>query len=153
MVRSLQQFITRYHQAVALSSGDRLERMKAEMASRWVDGWMEELGGPVEDESEFPRLFGEFLERVLGFADTVNVSIERDRLNIAVEGCCLCPGNDLLREQDEPTLCPILSTGLLAAKRVLGRKATLLGVERDTLPLGSCSINYRLVRRRPGRAG
>jgi len=146
----LRRFIAAYHRAVALACQDHLEKTKARIASLWIDVWTGELDGPIEDEAAFMVAFGDFLEK-LGLADGVTVSMKRDKLTVAVEGCCICPGNELLREQNEPTLCPVLSTGLLAAKRVLGRKAVLLGVNWDGLPEGSCEIEYRLARRRPER--
>jgi hypothetical protein len=137
------QFVKKYHTAIVMSSKDRVENLKARIASEWVKDWEAELGGPILDEEEFRQKFQEFLQE-LGFAGSANVSIEGEELRIQVEQCSICHGNEVLRSRGEPTLCPILSTGLLSISRVLKRKAVLLGVDKPG-PVGFCTIKYRLL--------
>jgi hypothetical protein len=127
-----------------MSTKGQTERLKAKIASQWVKDWAAELGGPIADEGEFLRAFQQFLEDGLGFAGSASVSIEGDELRIQVEQCSICHGNEMLRNRGEPTLCPILSTGLLSISRVLKRNAKLLGVEKSE-QVGSCTIRYRLL--------
>jgi hypothetical protein len=127
-----------------MSTKDQTEKLKAKIASEWVKDWEAELGGPILDEEEFRQKFQQFLEEELGFAGSANVSIEGEELRIQVEQCSICHGNEVLRSRGEPTLCPILSTGLLSISRVLKRKAELLGVDKPG-PVGFCTIIYRLL--------
>ena len=145
MPEKADQFVKKYHTAVVMATKDRTEKLKAKIASEWVKDWEAELGGPIVDEEEFRQAFQDFLEQELGFAGGAKVSIEGDELRIQVEDCIICPGNEVLRKREEPTLCPILSTGLLSISRVLKRNAELVGVEKPG-PAGFCTIRYRLLK-------
>lgn len=139
------QFVKKYHKAVVMANRDRVEKMKPRIASEWIREWMDELGGQVRDTEEFREKFEEFLTKELGFAESSRVSLSGDILTIDIAGCAVCPANQELHGAGEPGMCPIISTGLAAISRVLGRNATLLGVIKEGKPLGSCQINYRLA--------
>lgn len=139
------QFVKKYHRAVVMANKDRLEKMKPRIASEWIKEWMDRLGGPIEDLEEFRKKFEEFLAEELAFADVAKVSVAGDELKIDVAGCAICQGNEELRKTGEPTLCPITPTGLQAISRVLGKNATLEGVDKEGKPVGYCEIKYRLV--------
>lgn len=136
------EFLKKYHEALVLANKEDLDKIKPKIASRWVKEWMSELGGPVPDKEKFRSSFEKFLTDELGFADRTAVSFVDGQMQISVEGCMICPGNELLRQAGEPTLCPILSTGLMAINRVLGMKATLLGVDKGDV--GFCKIKYAI---------
>jgi hypothetical protein len=144
------EFLSKYHKAVVTAMGDQLEKVKPRIASVWVKEWQRQLGGPVEDPDEFAGRFERFLAEGLGFADTTRVTVRDDLLSINVGGCAICFGNELLRKEGKPTLCPVLSTGLMAINRVLGKKATLLGVDKDGV-VGNCVIRYQLAEKPDGR--
>jgi len=139
------QFVKKYHKAMVMATKGQTDKLQAKIASDWVKDWKSELGGPIENEEEFRQAFQEFLEEELGFAESAKVSVGGDELRIQVEECSICHGNEILRNRGEPTLCPILSTGLLAISRVLKRKAELMGVEREG-PAGFCTIKYKLMK-------
>lgn len=139
-----EQFLKKYHVAVARANQSQLARLKPKMASEWVNEWMEEVGGKITDEEEFRAAFQEFLTEGLGFADESAVSIDGDRLVIKVGGCIICPGNDILKKAGEEALCPITPTGLMAISRVMDKKATLEGVNKEGKPVGFCEIAYKL---------
>jgi len=143
MPRKKGQLCMKYHKALVLAIKDQVEKVKSKIASEWVSEWKKELGGKVVDEVAFSDRFQEFLSVELSFADLSDVILEEDKLEIAVEGCALCPGNDLLRQAGEQTLCPIIPTGLFAISRVLGRKVSLDGVEKSS-QVGTCNITYTL---------
>ena len=143
MPRKKGQLCMKYHKALVLAIKDQVEKVKSRIASEWVNEWKEELGGKVVDEVEFRERFQGFLSDELSFADRSDVTLEKDKLKVAVEGCALCPGNDLLRQAGEQTLCPIIPTGLFAISRVLGRKVSLDGVEKSG-QVGTCNITYSL---------
>jgi hypothetical protein len=139
------QFIKKYHQAVVMANKNQLEKVKPKIASEWIKEWIGELGGKITDQEEFRARFEEFLTDELGFADTTKVSISSGELTIDVGGCAICHGNEMLRQAGEPTLCPILSTGLMAISRVLGKNATLVGADKEGKPVGFCTIKYELA--------
>ncbi|MBU1672544.1 MAG: hypothetical protein KKF41_03780 [Actinobacteria bacterium] len=137
------EFFSRYHKAMVEALGGHAERIKPRIASAWVKEWQEKLDGSIENPDEFARAFEGFLSGELGFADTTRVRLDDDLLLIDVGGCSICFGNELLRKEGKQALCPILPTGLTAINRVLGKKATLLGVDKDGT-VGDCTIRYRL---------
>ncbi|MBN2168379.1 MAG: hypothetical protein JW738_03980 [Actinobacteria bacterium] len=138
-------FVKKYHKALVMANKNDIEKMKPKIASQWVKEWMEQLDGKITDEQEFTARFEEFLSDELGFADISKVSIDDGHLLIDVQGCAICPGNELLREAGEDTMCPILSTGLMSINRVLGKKATLEGVDKEGKEVGYCTIKYDLA--------
>jgi hypothetical protein len=141
MASDQQKFFEKYHRALVMAVKDDLDKVKPRVASVWVNDWLSELGGPIHDRDRFAVAFESFLKDGLGFADSTRVTLGDGELDIKVEGCSVCPANESLRQSGEPTLCPILSTGLLAISRVLGERATLLGVDKGDV--GYCTIRYR----------
>ncbi|HEY5526524.1 MAG TPA: hypothetical protein VIK02_02980 [Candidatus Anoxymicrobiaceae bacterium] len=139
-----EEFFKKYHIAVARANKSQLDKLKPRIASEWVNEWMEQVGGSIADPEEFSVKFQEFLTEGLGFADDSKVSVKGDELTIDVGGCIICPGNDVLKKAGEEALCPITPTGLMAISRVMGKKATLLGVDKEGKPVGYCQIKYKL---------
>ena len=129
-MKNAEEFMKKYHVAVARANMSQLEKVKPKIASEWINEWMAEVGGSITDEAEFRAKFEEFLTDGLGFADEIKVAIAGDELTIDVGGCIICPGNDILKKAGEEALCPITPTGMMAISRVLGKKATLEGVDR-----------------------
>jgi hypothetical protein len=142
MASKEEKFLPKYHKTLVMATGDNLEKVKPKIASQWIKEWASELAGPIADREEFRAASERFLTEELGFADNTTVTLEGEELDSKVEGCIVCPGNELLREAGEPTLCPIFSTGLMAINRVLGMRATLLGVDKGGV--GFCTIKYGL---------
>jgi hypothetical protein len=130
--------------AVARANKSDMDKVKPKIASEWINQWMEEVGGGVTDEEEFRAKFEGFLAEGLSFADDSKVSIEGDELIIDIGGCIICPGNDILKKAGDEALCPITPTGMMAISRVLGKKSTLVGVDKEGKPVGYCQIKYKL---------
>jgi hypothetical protein len=129
--------------AVARANKSDMDKVKPKIASEWINQWMEEVGGGVTDE-EVRAKFEGFLAEGLSFADDSKVSIEGDELIIDIGGCIICPGNDILKKAGDEALCPITPTGMMAISRVLGKKSTLVGVDKEGKPVGYCQIKYKL---------
>ncbi len=144
-MKNADEFLKRYHVAVARANRDQLDKIKPRIASEWVNEWMAEVGDSISDEEEFRSKFEEFLTDELGFADESKVSVSGDELVLDVGGCSICPGNDILKKAGDEALCPITPTGLMAISRVMGKKATLEGVDKEGKPVGFCQIRYRLA--------
>jgi len=143
-MKNAEEFMKKYHVAVARANMSQLDKIKPKIASEWINEWMTEVGGSITDEDEFKAKFEEFLTDGLGFADESKVTIAGDELTIDVGGCIICPGNDILKKAGEEALCPITPTGMMAISRVLGKKATLVGVDKEGKPVGWCQIKYKL---------
>lgn len=143
-MKNAEEFMKKYHVAVARANMSQLDKIKPKIASEWINEWMTEVGDSITDEDEFGAKFEEFLTDGLGFADDSKVTIAGDELTIDVGGCIICPGNDILKKAGEEALCPITPTGMMAISRVLGKKATLVGVDKEGKPVGWCQIKYKL---------
>jgi hypothetical protein len=143
-MKNVEEFMKKYHVAVARANMNQLDKIKPKIASEWVNQWMTEVGGNITDEEEFRAKFEEFLSESLCFADDSKVTITGNELTIDVGGCVICPGNDILKKAGEETLCPITPTGMMAISRVLGKKATLEGVNKEGKPVGYCQIKYKV---------
>jgi hypothetical protein len=144
-MKNADEFLKRYHVAVARANKGQLDKIKPRIASEWVNEWTAEVGDSISDDEEFRSKFEEFLTDELGFADDSKVSLSGDELIIDVGGCGICPGNDILKKAGEEALCPITPTGLMAISRVMGKKATLEGVDKEGKPVGFCQIRYKLA--------
>jgi hypothetical protein len=143
-VKNAEEFMKKYQVAIARATQNQLDKLKPKIASEWINEWMQEVGSGITDPEEFRSSFETFLTEGLQFADDSTVSIEGDELIIDIGGCIICPGNDILKKAGEEALCPITPTGLMAISRVMGKKATLLGVDKEGKPVGYCQIKYNI---------
>ncbi len=135
-------FFVKYHAAVTKASEDHLEKLKSQVGSEFANEFRDKVG-KLEDTQEFCTALQAYLEQDLGFAERASVTCSDDKLTIAVRGCDICHGNEALRQQKKPTLCPIIPAGLFSISRVGGRKATLKGVAKSGV-VGECDITYEL---------
>ncbi len=136
-------FFVKYHTAVTKASEGHLEKLKSQVGSEFANELKEKAGGKIEDLQQFCSALQDHLEKDLGFAERAAVTCTDNQITIQVRGCDICFGNEALRRQKKPTLCPIIPTGLFSIKRVGGRKATLKGVAKSSV-VGDCDINYEL---------
>ncbi len=136
-------FFVKYHTAVTKASEDRLEKLKSQVGSEFANEFKEKVG-KIEDVQEFCGALQDYLENDLGFAEQAAVTCTDEKMTIAVRGCDICHGNEALRQQKKPTLCPIIPAGLFSISRVGGRKATLKGVAKSGV-VGECDITYELT--------
>ncbi|HEY5527425.1 MAG TPA: hypothetical protein VIK02_07580 [Candidatus Anoxymicrobiaceae bacterium] len=143
-MKNAEEFMKKYQVAIARATQNQLDKLKPKIASEWINEWMQEVGSGITDPEEFRSSFETFLTEGLQFADDSTVSIEGDELIIDIGGCIICPGNDILKKAGEEALCPITPTGLMAISRVMGKKATLLGVDKEGKPVGYCQIKYNI---------
>jgi hypothetical protein len=136
------EFFKKYHRAVVKANSKDLEKFKSRIGSEWAKDFRDKVEGNLEGE-EFNRALEEYLTNDLGFCEEVNVKGEEDDLNIDVRGCHICHGNDMLRQEGESVLCPIVPTGLFSISRVGKRKASLDEVRKNGV-VGECEICYKL---------
>ncbi len=134
------EFFKKYHRAVTKSVSGGLEKVKSRMGSQWADEFRARAGGKLQGEI-FQRALEDYLQNELRFCDQVKVQGNGEDLSIEVKGCHICHGNEELRREGEPALCPIVPTGLFSISRVAGRKATLQEVRKHGV-VGECEIRY-----------
>ena len=136
------EFFKKYHRAVVKANVKDVEKVKAKIGSEWAEEFRRQTGTKLEGE-EFKRALEDYLLKELRFCDHVAVKGEDDDLSIEVRGCHICHGNEVLKNEGEPALCPIVPTGLFSISRVGGRKASLNEVTKNGV-VGECEIFYKL---------
>ncbi len=142
MSQTDREFVKKYHRAVVKSVQGDLEKVKSRIGSDWAEDFRRKVGTVLKDE-DFRREFQGFLQNELRFCERAEVEENDDRLKVKVAGCHICHGNEELRREGSPTMCPIIPTGLFSISRVSGRKAALQEVKK-TGTVGECEIVYRL---------
>ena len=136
------EFFKKYHRAVVKANSDEVEKLKSKIGSEWAKEFREKVDGDLEGE-EFNQALEDYLVNDLRFCDEANVNGDGDDLSIDVKGCHICHGNDVLKKEGEPALCPIVPTGLFSISRVGKRKASLDEVRKNGV-VGECEICYKL---------
>lgn len=134
------EFFKRYHRAVVKANAKDLEKVKARIGSQWAEEFRSRTGTRLEGE-EFNRALEDYLVNELRFCEEAHVSGSGDDLSIEIRGCHICHGNELLKAEGHPALCPIVPTGLFSISRVSGRKAGLREVRKNGA-VGECEICY-----------
>lgn len=142
MTQADREFVKRYHRAVVKSVSGDLEKVKSRIGSDWAEDFRRKAGNGLTDE-DFRREFQVFLQDDLRFCERAEVEESGGRMSVKVAGCHICHGNEELRREGSPTMCPIIPTGLFSISRVSGRKAALQEVKK-TGTVGECEIVYRL---------
>lgn len=136
------EFFKKYHRAVVKANSKEVEKFKSKIGSVWAEEFRARTGTRLEGE-EFNRALEDYLANELRFCDRVMVNGEGEDLSIEVSGCHICHGNEVLKAEGEPALCPIVPTGLFSISRVCDRKASLREVRKNGT-VGECEIRYRL---------
>ncbi|MEW6555321.1 MAG: hypothetical protein AB1384_13675 [Actinomycetota bacterium] len=136
------EFFKRYHRAVVKANAKEVEKLKSKIGSEWAEEFRARTGVKLEGD-RFNRALEDYLQDELRFCDSVNVKGEGADLSIEVKGCHICHGNELLKAEGEPTLCPIVPTGLFSISRVSNRKASLQEVRKNGV-VGECEICYKV---------
>lgn len=136
------EFFKRYHRAVVKANAKDIEKIKARIGSEWAEEFRAITGRELQGE-EFNRALEDYLVNELRFCEEARVKGEGDGLSIEVKGCHICHGNELLKAEGQPALCPIVPTGLFSVSRVAGRKANLREVRKRGV-VGECEICYEV---------
>lgn len=142
MSENPREFVKRYHYALVKSQGDRLENLKSKIGSTWAEEFSRKEGR-IEDIKEFARAYEDYLVRDLNFCEEAKVEGSDGEMTVDVRGCHICFGNEELRKEGSPTMCPIIPTGLFSLRRVAGKNASLSRVDKPG-PVGECRITYKV---------
>lgn len=136
------EFFKKYHRAVVKANAENVEKLKSKMGSEFAEEFRSKTGTTLKDD-EFNRALEEYLRDELRFCEEVKVRGGDEELSIEVKGCHICHGNEVLKREGEPALCPIVPTGLFSVSRVAERKASLKEVRKSGV-VGECEICYQL---------
>lgn len=134
------EFFKRYHRAVVKANAREVEKIKARIGSEWAEEFRARAGRELQGE-DFNQALEDYLVNELRFCEEARVIGDGDDLSIEVKGCHICHGNELLKAEGQPALCPIVPTGLFSISRVAGRKASLREVRKNGV-VGECEICY-----------
>lgn len=132
----------KYHCAVVKSNLDNVEKLKARIGSEWAGDFLSKAGR-IEGDEEFCRGLEKYLEEDLCLCESVQAEETDEELAVTIKGCHICFGNEELRRQEQPAMCPIIPTGLKSLSKVHDRKATLKSVKKPGV-VGECTIRYTL---------
>ncbi len=134
------EFFKRYHRAVVKANAREVEKGKARIGSEWAEEFRARVGRELQGE-DFNQALQDYLVNDLRFCEEARVKGEGDDLSIEVKGCHICHGNELLKAEGQPALCPIVPTALFSISRVAGKKASLREVRKNGV-VGECEICY-----------
>ncbi len=137
------EFVKKYHRALVKSLSHDLEKVKARIGSEWAEELRKKVGSGLEGE-DLRKALEEFLRDDLRFSEQLSVKNEDGGLRVEVRGCHICHGNEELRREGAPTMCPIIPTGLFSLSRVGKKKASLREVRKNGV-VGECDICYDVV--------
>ncbi|RJP31521.1 MAG: hypothetical protein C4536_07900 [Actinobacteria bacterium] len=138
------EFFKRYHRAVVKANANNVEKLKARIGSEWAEEFRRRSTGARLEGEEFNQALEDYLANELRFCDQVDVNGDGEEISIEVKGCHICHGNELLKAEGEPALCPIVPTGLFSISRVAGHRASLEEVRKNGV-VGECEICYKLA--------
>ncbi|VVB90567.1 Uncharacterised protein [uncultured archaeon] len=135
-------FFKQYHSTVIKALGDDAKKVNAKVGSIMADTWAEKAG-TINNNAEFAKSFENYLKNQLEFAKQVKVDCDDKNYTLAIKGCAICHGNEMLRKEGVATACPIMQAAKYAAVRKLGRDVITKGVEKPG-PVGECIMRFEL---------
>ncbi|MBI5970204.1 MAG: hypothetical protein HY884_03530 [Deltaproteobacteria bacterium] len=136
-------FFAAYHSAMfELLAEDAIEynaKLGILIASRWIKG----LKHPPSNASEFKDSLGAFFNGQFKFADSAAMTFAADgTAAVQVEGCAICPGNEILKKSGKSGYCPICHMVKFAAYKTIKMNIELTEIVRPG-PVGECRLRYK----------
>jgi hypothetical protein len=135
-------FFKQYHSTVIKALGDDAKKVNAKVGLIMADNWADKAG-TVNNHAEFAKSFENYLKNQLEFAKHVKVDCDDKNYTLAIKGCAICHGNEILRKEGVATACPIMQAAKYAAVRKLGKDVITKGVEKPG-PVGECIMRFEL---------
>ena len=135
-------FFKQYHSTVIKALGDDAKKVNAKIGSIMADNWADKAE-MINSNAEFAKSFENYLKNQLEFAKQVKVDCDDKNYTLAIKGCAICHGNEMLRKEGVATACPIMQAAKYAAVRKLGKDVITKGVEKPG-PVGECVIRFEL---------
>lgn len=139
------EFFAEYHATVFQALGGKAQEYNVKIGSMLASRWMKKLKDLPEGSEGFKKAFETYFNGPFRFAEIADITFNVDgSASMYVNGCDICPGNEILRGMDMKGCCPISHMVKSAMGRSLKKKVELLGVEKPG-PVGECYLKYRLT--------
>jgi len=130
----------KYHVALVKALGKDAEKVFVKLGRN--------LGSQIAKEGrislkELEEELADYLQNDLKLGEKIKVNIDNHTLNIEVEGCRICPANEILRSQGASGACflPGILTGALKPIKEV-KRATVVGAEK--YEIGHCRMQLKL---------
>lgn len=130
----------KYHVALVKALGEDVQKvfvkLGRELSSQVGNGRKLSL-------KELEKELQNYLQNDLKLAKKVNVKIDGNTLNVEVEGCKVCPANEILRSQGGKGACFLPGILMGAVKPVEEvKKATIAGSQK--FEVGHCKMQLKI---------
>lgn len=136
-------FFKQYHSNIVKALGDDAKKVNAKVGSIMADQWLAKEHGDLTDLQVFEKEFEDYLLNELEFAKEVNISADGKNMDIAIKGCVICHGNEILRQEGLNTACPIVQTSKYAIVKGMNKNVVMKGVDKPGV-VGDCVIRFEL---------
>lgn len=137
------EFFAAYHAAVFEALGPKAPGFNARLGVILAGRWLDSLDSAPSESGEFKEALEEYFKGPFEFADTAEMSFSEGGASLYVNGCDICPGNELLRSSGGQGYCPISQMLKSAMARAMKKNVELTGSEKPG-PVGECRLNYKL---------
>jgi predicted hydrocarbon binding protein len=130
----------KYHVALVKALGEDVQKVFVKLGRELGS---QVGGGRKLSFKELEKELQNYLQNDVKLAKKVNVKIEKDILNIEVEGCKVCPANDISSIQGGKRACFLPGILMGAVKSVEEvKKATMAGSQK--FEVGHCKMQLKL---------
>lgn len=143
MAKMDRDFFEKYHRAVVLTLGDDVTKATVRIGGQLAQEWLNKLANQRMSKEQFLTEYQNFLQNQLKFAKEVKVKEKEGGLEVVIRGCHLCHGNELLRQEQNPTSCPICRMNNSAIAKTLGKQSILEEIKKTGV-VGECNQHYRI---------
>lgn len=130
----------KYHVALVKALGEDVQKVFVKLGRELSS----EVGnGRKLSLKELEKELQNYIQNDLKLAKKVNVKIENNTLNIEIEGCRVCPANDISSAQGGKRACflPGILMGAVKSVREV-EKATMAGSQK--FEVGHCKMQLKL---------
>lgn len=137
------EFLEKYHKAVVMALGDDVTKATVKIGGNMAQEWLSQLKEKNMSKEDFIEQYQDFLQNTLKFAEHVQLKDKPEGLEVEIRGCHLCHGNELLRQDQKPTSCPICRMNNSSIARTLGKQSVLEEIKKTGV-VGECNQHYKL---------
>ena len=135
-------FFRQYHSIVIKALGEDAKKVNAKVGSIIAENWADKTGD-IKNNQEFAESFENYLKNELEFARNVKINCDENNYTLAIKGCAICHGNEILRKEGIATACPIVQAAKYAAVKKIKRNVITKGVDKPGT-VGDCTIKFGL---------
>ena len=139
------ELLARYHaELVSLIPAEERDKYRVRLGAGLVEPFLDSLGGQALTAEELKPRLEAYLRDELQMADSAQIMLEGDKLQVEIRGCHLCFGNDRLRAKGQQGFCPYAPGLNRAVSKALQQGTQLQGVDKSTGVVGECTLQYEI---------